>query len=47
MLLTSFSFAQTSNWKGAQWIWQQEDGPSNTWMSFRKTVTLDEMLNQG
>lgn len=46
VLLTSFSFAQTSNWEGAKWIWQQEDGPSNTWMSFRKSVTLDEVPNQ-
>jgi hypothetical protein len=36
-------FANTPNWGNAQWIWQQEDGPSNTWMSFRKTVTLDEI----
>ena len=31
------------NWEDAQWIWQQEDGPSNTWMSFRKTITIDEI----
>ncbi|GAL70881.1 hypothetical protein [Jejuia pallidilutea] len=36
-------FAQTPNWDNAQWIWQQEDGPSNTWMSFRKTITIDEV----
>lgn len=36
-------FAQKPNWDNAQWIWQQEDGPSNTWMSFRKTVTIDEV----
>lgn len=32
-----------TDWSNAQWIWQQENGPSNTWMSFRKTVTLDEV----
>jgi hypothetical protein len=36
-------FANKPNWDGAQWIWQQEDSPSNTWMSFRKTVTLNEI----
>lgn len=25
----------------SQWIWQQEDGPANTWMAFRKTITID------
>ncbi|WP_147676470.1 alpha-L-rhamnosidase-related protein [Algibacter pacificus] len=44
LFTTSISFATTPpNWEGAQWIWQQEDGPSNTWMSFRKTVTLEEV----
>ncbi|MEN8965961.1 MAG: alpha-L-rhamnosidase C-terminal domain-containing protein [Polaribacter sp.] len=45
MTLVSFSsiFANTPNWNDAQWIWQQEDGPSNTWMSFRKTITIDEI----
>ncbi len=35
--------ANAANWKNARWIWQQEDGPSNTWMSFRKTVSIDEV----
>jgi alpha-L-rhamnosidase len=26
-------------WK-AQWIWQEEDGPANAWVAFRKTVNL-------
>ena len=47
LLLTFyFSFAFSSNWNNAQWIWQQEDGPANTWMSFRKTVTLDDVPEQ-
>jgi alpha-L-rhamnosidase len=28
-----------ANWS-ANWIWQTADGPQNTWMCFRKTVTL-------
>lgn len=31
-----------SNWK-AQWIWQEEDGPSNTWMCFRKTFSVEAL----
>lgn len=27
----------------ANWIWQQADGPENTWMCFRKTFTLDQI----
>lgn len=27
----------------AQWIWQAEDGPSNAWVAFRKTVQVDEV----
>lgn len=26
-----------------QWIWQEQDGPANTWVAFRKTITLDEV----
>lgn len=44
--ITSIGLAQNFNWENAQWIWQQEDGPSNTWMSFRKTVTIDEVPDQ-
>ncbi|WP_298763508.1 hypothetical protein [uncultured Polaribacter sp.] len=36
-------FASAPNWQNAQWIWQQEDGPTNTWMSFRKTIAVDEI----
>ena len=42
-LFTSLGFSQTPNWENAQWIWQQEEGPSNTWMSFRKTVNINEI----
>ncbi|RED47802.1 alpha-L-rhamnosidase-related protein [Seonamhaeicola aphaedonensis] len=43
LTISSSAFANNPNWDNAQWIWQQEDSPSNTWMSFRKTVTLDEI----
>ena len=46
VFITSMCFAQNSNWNNVQWIWQQEDGPSNTWMSFRKTVTLEDIPDQ-
>ncbi|KAA1259088.1 Bacterial alpha-L-rhamnosidase [Rubripirellula obstinata] len=32
--------AEPVDWK-AQWIWQAEDGPSNSWVAFRKNVKLD------
>lgn len=35
--------ASNPNWKDAQWIWQEEDSPANTWMSFRKTIDLNEI----
>ena len=44
LFTTSVTFATTpTNWQNAQWIWQQEEGPSNTWMSFRKTITVEEL----
>jgi alpha-L-rhamnosidase len=43
ILYSGLVCANTPNWNNAQWIWQQEDGPSNTWMSFRKTITLNEI----
>lgn len=42
-VITSTCFANNPNWNEAQWIWQNEAGPSNTWMSFRKTITLDKI----
>lgn len=30
------------DWK-AQWIWQAEDGPDNSWVVFRKSVTVPEI----
>ena len=44
LLATLITYATTQpNWEGAKWIWQQEDGPSNTWMSFRKTISVKEI----
>ena len=44
ILIQITAFAGTApNWEGAKWIWQQEDGPSNTWMSFRKTVEVNKL----
>lgn len=36
-------FASTPNWENAQWIWQQEDTKPNTWVSFRKTIAVEEI----
>ncbi|WP_298763511.1 LamG-like jellyroll fold domain-containing protein [uncultured Polaribacter sp.] len=30
----------------SQWIWQQQDGPANTWMAFRKTINLSTVPSQ-
>ncbi|WP_200979982.1 alpha-L-rhamnosidase C-terminal domain-containing protein [Echinicola sp. 20G] len=43
LILFLFSNVHAKSWGNAQWIWQKEDGPSNTWIAFRKTVTLDEV----
>ncbi|MCV9386653.1 alpha-L-rhamnosidase-related protein [Reichenbachiella ulvae] len=44
LFIHSFSLnAQDSITKEAQWIWQDEAGPANTWVAFRKTITLDEV----
>ncbi|WP_147676471.1 alpha-L-rhamnosidase-related protein [Algibacter pacificus] len=32
----------TPDWENAKWIWQQEDGPENTWVAFRKSFDLNE-----
>lgn len=42
ILITTSAFSGYAlDWQGAKWIWQQEDGPSNSWMSFRKTLELN------
>lgn len=46
-ILTLFilSSAYASDWKG-QWIWQEEDGPDNSWVAFRKSFQLSEKPTQ-
>ncbi|MFC2109712.1 alpha-L-rhamnosidase C-terminal domain-containing protein [Bacteroidota bacterium] len=41
-----FSLSNPSSWADAQWIWQQEDGPANTWVAFRKSFGLNEIPDQ-
>ena len=45
LLLVLFTIcnAQATDWGKAQWIWQKQDSMPNTWVSFRKTVKLDEI----
>jgi hypothetical protein len=38
---SGYSFqANTTSWH-AKWIWQEADGPENTWLNLRKTISLD------
>src|ERR1035437_109039 len=39
IMFFAFSVPAYSQWT-ANWIWQSDDGPANTWMCFRKTVSL-------
>ncbi|WP_288956392.1 alpha-L-rhamnosidase C-terminal domain-containing protein [uncultured Polaribacter sp.] len=41
--ITSISFTNSSNWGDAKWIWQQEDGPANSWVAFRKSFNLNKI----
>jgi alpha-L-rhamnosidase len=41
LIAFNISLSVARNWDQAQWIWQNQDGPANTWMSFRKTVQID------
>ncbi len=43
---STFSMSNSSSWADAQWIWQQEDGPANTWVAFRKSFNLNEIPEQ-
>ncbi|WP_372772741.1 alpha-L-rhamnosidase C-terminal domain-containing protein [Mangrovibacterium sp.] len=42
-LFSSVSYAGNSDWGNAQWIWQQEVGPANTWLAFRNTFDLSQV----
>lgn len=39
MMVIASTLSVQAEWV-ANWIWQSDDGPKNTWMCFRKTVTL-------
>ncbi len=41
-VLFSVDETRPVNWT-ANWIWQQADGPQNTWMCFRKSFELDNV----
>ncbi|WP_159951809.1 alpha-L-rhamnosidase-related protein [Polaribacter septentrionalilitoris] len=43
---STFSMSNSPSWADAQWIWQQEDGPANTWVAFRKSFNLNEIPDQ-
>ncbi|MGY6648019.1 alpha-L-rhamnosidase-related protein [Wenyingzhuangia sp. IMCC45574] len=40
VFITTIGFASNS-WGNAQWIWQQKEGPANTWVAFRKSFNLN------
>lgn len=42
LITSTFSMSNSTSWADAQWIWQQEDGPANTWVAFRKSFDLNE-----
>ncbi|GIZ09498.1 alpha-L-rhamnosidase C-terminal domain-containing protein [Flavobacterium sp. UMI-01] len=39
-VFTTIGYAKIPNWGNAQWIWQEEAGPANSWVAFRKTFDL-------
>ncbi|MDF7823441.1 alpha-L-rhamnosidase C-terminal domain-containing protein [Pontiellaceae bacterium B12227] len=43
MLSMASSANESSFDTGAQWIWQAEDGPKNTWVAFRKEFDLKKV----
>ena len=42
-LISISTFANTPNWGNAKWIWQEETGPANTWVAFRKEFNLKDI----
>ena len=46
LTIPTFSMSNSPSWADAQWIWQQEDGPANTWVAFRKSFNLNEIPDQ-
>lgn len=46
-LLSSISIvANSPSWDNAKWIWQEKDGPANTWVAFRKSFNLNKIPEQ-
>ncbi|TWO34567.1 Bacterial alpha-L-rhamnosidase [Seonamhaeicola sediminis] len=44
VFITSIAAVANSNsWGNAQWIWQEEAGPANTWVAFRKEFNLKDI----
>lgn len=43
IFIFSFSFSLSAQDKQAEWIWQKDDGPVNTWMAFRKEINLEQL----
>lgn len=41
LLITTISTAQSFNWNDAQWIWQENAGPANSWVAFKKAFTIN------
>ncbi len=46
LILITVTSVKAAEWNNAQWIGQEQDTTPNTWMSFRKTVSLDEVPDQ-
>ncbi len=42
-LIASQRSVAQQNWSKSQWIWQAQDGPNDSWMSFRKNFTLSKI----
>ena len=44
LFATSISgYSNTPKWEDAKWIWQQDNGPANTWVAFRKSFDINEI----
>lgn len=41
-----FTNSVSASMQDAKWIWQLDDGPSNTWMAFRKTININSVPSQ-
>ncbi|WP_066630729.1 alpha-L-rhamnosidase-related protein [Labilibacter marinus] len=43
LMLSSLCHAQSNKWSDAKWIWQDTDGIPNSWVCFRKNITLSDI----